>query len=194
MGDVLAAAEELGVEELSGWKLPDREDGYALRTCRNFRQDAKRVALKLNIRGVRRAQGYSVVFDAATKIKLRHHLEEIRRVVDKLEISEAKRDRFYSCIDSLDLEIGKDRTKIDTYGALVMEAATHADNASKPLSDAIWRLGAALGFAKASAREQERLPPPRKPKQLEAPKAEPVAKAKPATKSFEKDLDDEIPF
>jgi hypothetical protein len=192
MSHVLAAAEECGVEELMKWETPSVGDEDARVVCRNFRQDAKRVALKLNIRALRRAKGYTVAFDAATKAKLRHHLEQIRQTVDKLELSDAKKSRLHNCIDDLNREIGNDRTRTETYGALVMEVATIIDNASRPLSDAIWRLGTALGLAKASAREQQRLPAPKKPKQIEAPK--PKADAKPLPKrSFDKDLD-EIPF
>jgi hypothetical protein len=112
-----------------------------------------------------------VAFDAATKEKLWHHLEEIRRTVNKLELSDAEKDRLYNCIDDLGVEIGKDQTKVESYGALAMEAATYTDNASKPLSEAVWSFGANFGLARASAREQQSLTAPDKRKQLEAPKA-----------------------
>lgn len=120
---VLAAAEECGVDELMRWETPSTGDEDALVVRRDFRQDAKRVALKLQIRALRRAKGYMIAFDAATKAKLRHHLEQIRSTVDKLEISEAKKDRLHNCIDDLDLEIGKDRTKAEAYGAAILNLA-----------------------------------------------------------------------
>jgi hypothetical protein len=197
MGAVLAAAEEFGIDELLGWELPGYTEEHARTRCRNFRQEAKRVALKLSIRSARRAKGHLITFDAATKLQLRHHLEQIRQIVDKLEISTGKKEKLNACIDDLEAEIGKDRTRAETYGALAMEVATYAEDASGPLARAFMALGKVFGLAKDSAKELQRFPAPGKPpKQIEAPKPKRIEapKARPATKSFVKDLDDEIPF
>ncbi len=192
MCDVLAAAEEYGISELLDWKLPAYNSDEVWGISQNFRQEAKHVARKLHLKAVRRDKGQTIAFDAATKLKLRRLLENVRQIVDKLEISQAKKERFYNCIEALELEIGKERTRLEAYGDLAIEAATIAEEASSPLAEAIRKVGAIFGLARAQ------LPAPRKPRQLEAPKPKkieftPKPKALPKC-TFEKDLDDEIPF
>jgi hypothetical protein len=199
MSDVLAAAEAYGVEALLKWKLPGgHDDDEEYKYCHGFRQEARRVARQLHIRAIRRERGHLVAFDAATKVRLRHHLEQIHQIVDKLEISRAKKDRLHDCIEDLELEIGKDRTKVETYGALAIEAASYSNETSNLLSEAVRKFGAALGLAQASASEQRYLPAPRKPKQIEVSKPQQAEAAKTKKQlpksSFEKELDDEVPF
>jgi hypothetical protein len=44
---------------------------------------------------------YSVALDSATKSKIRHHLQQIKDIVDRLEVSERKKEALYSKINAL---------------------------------------------------------------------------------------------
>lgn len=190
MSAVLAAANAFRIEELQQWSMPSAGDEDALTIYRNFRQEARRIALELHIRAARRIRKYSVAFDAATKAKLHHHIMQIRDTISKLEVAPGKKERLFGRVADLELEIDKDRTNVEAFGALAIEAATDANKASRPILEVIERIGAFFGYAKANEEEQARLPAPKKPKQLEAPKKKKLS----SRADFEKDLDEEIPF
>ncbi|MEJ0077013.1 MAG: hypothetical protein WDO17_16520 [Alphaproteobacteria bacterium] len=75
-----------------------------------------------NLRG-RRVQGYSVQFDATTKLKVQHHIEQLREIFGKLEIEQDKRDSLFNKLTELQHEVDRDRTRFDVYAALAVEAA-----------------------------------------------------------------------
>ena len=68
-------------------------------------------------------QGYSVQFDAATKVKVQHHIEQLRGIFDKLEIEQEKREALVDRLNELQKEVDRDRTRFDAYAALVVEVA-----------------------------------------------------------------------
>jgi hypothetical protein len=188
MSSVLAAAGEYEIQELMGYEMPLVQDGDARAKCRQFRLRAEHVAMRLLIRHSHHTNEYSVAFDAATKERLRHHLGQIRIAVDKLEVSDAKRDRLYTRIEALQLEIDRDRTRIESLAALIAEAADGAE----PVLRVAEKIAGIFGKAKQIADEQARLPAPKQPKRIEGPKKQIAAPRKP--KQTFKQLDDEIPF
>ncbi|MGA7328246.1 MAG: hypothetical protein WBX25_28100 [Rhodomicrobium sp.] len=190
MTTVTAAANAYGIEQLQGWELPDDDDqNSSLAYRRKFRQKATQVALELELRGAARERKYSVVFDGATKEKLRFHLNQIRQTVDKLDIAIGKKERIFNRISDLELEIDKKRTRVEALTAVAMEFTDGMRKAARPVLDVLEEVNEIFGKAKAAEEEQARLPPPKKPKQIEPPKAKPKQLPK---KSF--DLDDEVPF
>ena len=50
MSHVLPAAEAFGINDLLGWKLPDRSDDYFMAECRNFRSAATQVSARIMYR------------------------------------------------------------------------------------------------------------------------------------------------
>jgi hypothetical protein len=123
----------------------------------------------------------------ATRQKLNHHIEQLREIFLKLEVDEKKREALLSRLVELQKEVDRDRTRFDSYAALVMEAADTTGEAIersrvRSLLDSIGRV---IWGAKKEEEELRRLPPRTEPKQIEPPKA-------PSRKRD--DMDDEIPF
>lgn len=106
----------------------------------------------------------------------------------KLEVDEKKREALLAKLTELQKEIDRDRTRFDSYAALVMESADTLGEAIdrsrvRSLLDSIGRV---MWGAKKDEEELRRLPPRAEPKRIEPPKA-PSGKQR-------GDMDEEIPF
>lgn len=189
IAQVLGAAEELGLVEAAF----DREDIPAIQdvdfqTYQNFSKRVKHYTTRLEIRHGRRAQGYSVSFDATTKAKLHHQLNQVREIFTKLEIDERRREALLSKLSDLEKEVDRNRTRFDAYAALAIEVADVTGEVverSKILEvlDAVARLFG-VGKKEESTRQ---LPAPTKPKQIEHKKSD-------FGPSKASEMDDDIPF
>lgn len=200
MGRVVAAIKELGLEtNFAQDRLPKVED-INYQTYLNFGQDVESFRTTLLIRNGRRTQGFSVRFDEASKLQLRHHLERMRELVGKLEVEDKKREALFNKINALQQEVDRDRTRFDALADLTIEASGVADAALEPVNRILNSI--AKVFWGAKDEEIKRLPPPKRPKQLEdkrevsdfgAARPEPQ-KTDDRTPTKRGDLDDEIPF
>lgn len=177
---VLAVIEELHLEsQVSGRSIPSIED-VNFSTYVDFSKDVEHYRTMLQIRHARRRKEFSVALDTPTKLKLRHLLTQIKETIDKLDISESKKEALFSKIAALESEINRDRTRFDAVAALWIEGCEKLGEGVEklePLRKLIDLLGNLLGAAKKEE-EALRLPAPKTPKQIEPPKA----------------LDDDIPF
>lgn len=177
---VLAVIEELHLEsQVSGRSIPSIED-VNFSTYVDFSKDVEHYRTMLQIRHARRRKEFSVALDTPTKLKLRHLLTQIKETIDKLDISESKKEALFSKIAALESEINRDRTRFDAVAALWIEGCEKLGEGVEklePLRKLINSLGNLLGAAKKEE-EALRLPAPKTPKQIEPPKA----------------LDDDIPF
>jgi len=189
IGKVIAAINELGLQTaVINQQLPLIED-VNYQTYQNFSKDVEHYKTALKIRNARRVQGYSVQLDFATRQKLKHHIEQLREIFAKLEVDEKKREALLSKLVELQKEVDRNRTRFDSYAALVMEAADTTGEAIerskvKSLLDSIGRV---IWGAKKEEEEQRRLPPRTEPKQIEPPRI-------PSRSRTVGDMDDEIPF
>lgn len=191
MSTVLGAVSVFKIDALGGWALPSGGD-YGTDLVHQFIADVDHCTMQIRLLHARRVKQYSVVLDIPTKKKLRHYIDQIRETIDKLEVSQGKKDRLYSKVEALALEIDRDRTRYQAIAALFIEAADDAGEAAsrlEPVVQLVERIGAAIGIAKRAQEDQAKLPPPTERKRIEPPK-----KAAPRQSSFDKELDDEIPF
>lgn len=190
MSTVLGGVAVFNIDALSNWSAPRVDDDITL--VQQFISDVGHCTTQIRLLRARREKQYSVVLDPATKKKLRHYLDQIRDVVDKLEMPQPKKDRLYSKIEALALEIDRERTRYQALAALFIEAADDAGEAAKrlePVVRLVERVGAAIGLSKRSEEAQAKLPPPPERKRIEPPK-KPIRRQS----SFDKELNDEIPF
>ena len=136
----------------------------------NFRNSVDHYKAALKIRCARRKQGYSVRFDAATKEKMRHYLQKIRDILDKLEIDQRKKEALFQRVDALAQEIDRDRTHFDAFGALVIESAGVLDDAAGKMGNVRKVIDSLAHLFWGARQESElRLPPRTEPKKIEPP-------------------------
>ncbi len=81
IAQVLAAITELCLSPEFDNRVPRIEE-VDYTTYLNFSKDVKHYRTILEIRNGRRVQGYSVQFDAVTKEKARHHVNQLRSIFD----------------------------------------------------------------------------------------------------------------
>ncbi len=188
IAQVLAAITALGLDASFEGRLPRIEDvNYS--TYLNFSKDVKHYRTILEIQHARRVQGFSVRFDAVTKQKIKHHLLQVRDIVDKLEIDQNKKEALFNKIGALEQEIDRDRTRLEAYGALIIESSGILGEAAgqlEPVRKWLDTIGRLIWGAKKEE-ETKQLLPPDKRKLIEPPRSSPP----PGTPG---DLDDEIPF
>jgi hypothetical protein len=181
IAQVLAAITELGLEANFREKVPNIED-VDYNTYLNFNKDVKHFRTILEIRHQRRAQGYSVQFDNAAKTKIKHHLDQLQELFQKLEIEERKREDLFASLNELRSEVDRNRTHYDRLAAFTIETAGVVGDAVDR-SKILELLGAiARVFWGARASAPAKIAGPTTPKRIEPPRS----KTNPE--------DDEIPF
>jgi hypothetical protein len=197
MSNVLGAAKAYEIAELVDWTLPRVSDDGVWVTCRQFRADAEHVAIQLHIKHARRLRQFSVKFDAAAKEKLRHHLAQMRSMVDKLEVSPAKRERLFSRINALEQEVDRDRTRYEMLAALLVDGSEDAATAADRWVPTLRTIASI--FRKSKEAEDERLsqlPAPKERKRIEAPREQteqpkpPPARLRQPPPVFDKKIDE----
>jgi len=191
---VLSAARTCDIEGLASWERPlvgsrDEQSEYI-----RFMGDVDYYSTDLRLRSASRSRQYSVALDAAAKLKLRHLISEIRSTLQNLDVSVSKRERLLARLNALQSEVDRERTKLETFGALMIEASGDLGEAAKrlePVVQIVERIGAALGIAKQAEDAQAQLPPPQEKKRIEPPRN---AGRRSGGGTFDKPFDDEIPF
>jgi hypothetical protein len=188
INSTLAAARGLGLKYFDLWETPTRDNDIC-DAYRAFSLDVARHTMQIRIRHSRRAKRYSVALDAATKQKIRHHLEQLKELAEKLEISTTKREAVLSKILALEMELERERTRFEVVASFILEAASIANEVGEKLEP--WRrwvdsIAGLLGHAKEKDAHNPRLPHPEERKKLEPPK--------PQLRPSSKQADDDIPF
>jgi hypothetical protein len=194
MSRVLAAVAELGLETNFHPEIPLVQN-VGFQNYVNFTQEVRHYCTRLEIRNARRVQGHSVRFDSAARQKIHHFLTQVRELVEKLEIGDKRRDRLFTKISALELEVDRARTRLEAFGELVIEAASDIGEAAEKLSPVRKILDSIAKVIHGTKEEnevedQKRLPAPKEQKRIEH-------QTKPDAKSgggFSREMDDEIPF
>ncbi len=136
-----------------------------------FIHEIDRYSTIFHIENSRRNRKYSVALDASTKARLHHHLNQMKDVVRDLDISEVRREAFYSCIADLEAEINRNRSRMEAIGSALVSYCQYVGEGAEnlnPLVKILERVAAALGKAKETEIETDRrLPAPKIPKRIE---------------------------
>jgi hypothetical protein len=178
---IMAAVHELNIVELAEWD-PDGSDMPP-----RFVDQVERVVQQLMIRHSRHERKYTVAFDAPTKQKLHHYLNQIREIVDRSADSDSKKDALRSCIAALAAEIDNSRSGFEKFAGLVMGLAGLTADVWEKVSPMVKTIMGTVENAKSEEDAQARLPAPAKRKQIEAPATEKGG-------AFQKLVDGDIPF
>jgi hypothetical protein len=153
----------------------------------DFTLHVKRLCTMLRVKNGRRVQGYSVRFDTPAKMKVQHHIKQLRGIFGKLEVERRKKDALLEKLNELQKEVDRDRTRFDAFGALVIEVAGVMGDAVEK-SKVLDVLDAIAGVIWGSKREGTKQLPAPPTKRIEPPRA-----SDPNHKG-EGDMDDEVPF
>jgi hypothetical protein len=174
---VVAAADALEIHDLHGASVP-RVGDETLIQFQQLVNDVAGFAVRVRIQSARRARKFSVALDQPTKRKLRHLLKQIREVVDKLEVSDQKRERLYCRVAELEEEVNRNRTRLEVVASLAISISETSGKVAKNL-EPLWKWVHPLLGLIGKAQEREEVPSvpqlPSPPRQIEAPKWVPAS-------------------
>jgi hypothetical protein len=199
INETLAAANALEIDHFYAWNTPP-EGKEIFDAYRSLSLAVAQFVMQVRIRHSRRLKRYSVALDSATKEKIRHHLNQLKDLAEKLEIPPAKREAIFAKIVALEMEMERARTRFEVVGALILDAATVIGQAGEKLEP--WRkwldsIAGLLGRAKERDVENPALPAPQERRRIEPPKPRPSPMERKPAKGGGKyawELDDDIPF
>ena len=197
MNSVMSVAKALGLDVLQSWGdlEVNKKDDVIRAQYHQILADVASYTVQVRVRYARRTRSYSVALDPTAKQKIRHYLGQIKEIVDRLEVSDSKRERLYSKISALENEVSRDRTRFDAAMALILEGADTGGEAGRKLEPLRKLLDSITGVIKSASEDEERniprLATPERPKQIQPPRKELPS---PKTDDGSSDLDDEIPF
>lgn len=186
MSKILAIKKELNLDILNNWSLPSTErvsfDKYV-----DFQHEVDHFVTQMQLRYARRQRQYSVALDSPTKAKMRHHLNQIKEIVDRLDASLTRKQALYNKISALDAEINRDRTRFEALADLWISGCAAFGEGFEHLRPSIEAIGTLMGRAKEKEDEQTpKLPPHQPPKRIEPPHKAPAPRGR--------IVDDDIPF
>lgn len=186
----LALKDGLDLSILSDWSVPAR-DADIFSAYSEFSQEVDRYTTLIRVRRARRIKKYSIPLDGTAKAKLRHWLNQIKEFVDKLDVSEDRRQSLYNKISALDADINRNRTPIEAFASLWLgfcDKTGEGFEKLEPVRKWVDSIAELLGKLQGDEEKKNpQLPPPSHNKQIEPPKRQ-------ITNVKKDDLDDEIPF
>jgi len=190
----VAAAKTLHLGILHDFEIPSHRanlwDAY-----QEFNTIVEHYMVQIQIVHGRRVRGYSVQLDPSTKSKIRHYLDKIREIVDRLEVPLPKKEALTAKITALTDEVDRDRTRLDAYAGLAVEMAATGGEVAQRLNPArkfLDSIAGLLGYAKQAEDARPSLPAPHERKRLTPPRKERLPAPEPTRQPDL--LDDDIPF
>jgi hypothetical protein len=186
---VLAAARAYEVEALKDWQVPPTGSSNIFDEYRQFTADVDHFTMQIRIRKAPINRRSSVGLDGNTKVKIHHHIEQIRQTIDAAGLPVEKHDALCAKLNRFALEVDKIRTDLRTGMAFYIAVCAGIGEGFKKLEPArrfIDSIATLMGKAKEFEENLPELPQAAERKQLEPPR-----KVLPPPV---RDLDDEIPF
>ena len=185
VASILGLAVEYEIDELASWSVTDALEAD------HFEAIVRQAVTQRLVRSKSAEQSSTVRFDVETKRQLRQHIEEMKRIIETSDETPKRKLDLMKKLNVLAAEVDRGQARFEHVMAMSIEGAKTGGavgDALKPLVDQFVR---AMAAWHGHAPEQGQLPPP--PKQIED-KTEEKLRKNGSKKSFDKQLDDEIPF
>jgi hypothetical protein len=191
MSSVYEAARLFEIYELLEWEMPRRTTDWE-KTCRNFRAEAARVSQRILFEqySLQEMDPNTVALDGKTKEIVRFHLGKVRSAIDTEAMPNWRKQDIYNAIAALEAEIDKARTRLTS----VLDVIGKALEVPERLMGGLLKVVGIMQEAKKAEKEKAKLVASAKPKRIEQSKGKKLALQKPEKSTFDKLLDDEIPF
>ncbi len=194
----LAAADALGLDILSEYKVPSYRDKDIWRSYQDFTTAVDHYSVKIKISNAQGRRAYSVVFTNVEKEKLRHYVEQIKGVIDRSTLPQAKKEALYDKINAFLEAVDRDRTGLQAFSEFAVGTAhTVVDVADElePVWKWVHRIAALFGIK--LEQQAGSLPPPRRSRQIDGPRQgrlPPPSSESSLSASKQLGWDDDIPF
>ncbi|MEO1151103.1 MAG: hypothetical protein AAFW83_08965 [Pseudomonadota bacterium] len=128
--------------------------------------------------------GTPILIAPQFKDEIMGHLETVRKIVEQEIQDEFKKNAIYEKLANLELEINRDRTTADALFIRMIQFSSVINECGDKIDPLLKKAERIKALIFEGSKRRETLPPPKRKKQLPAPKEEDT--------SYE--LDDDIPF
>jgi hypothetical protein len=193
---VIGLARSFNIEPFATRELARRRE-YDFDDYRDFRSDLDHYMTQLLVDNTLRNKRYSVPLSDKDKNRIRAYLHRLREAMDNADLTDAKRAALHKKL--ADFEVALDKPRLNLTAATVLTVAVLG------LPGSIWQSAEVVGKltqnvltiiaeAKQADDEDRRLAPTEPRAALIPPRQEIEPPKKRRGRSFDKELDDEIPF
>jgi hypothetical protein len=197
---VMAARDEYKLDILDKWtKYTFEGIANSSSVFESFQADVDYVRVRYSIAHGREDRRFSVGLETDIKEKIREYLAKIKRLVDKADLDDRKKEALYARIADLENEVDRNRTRFQALAGLFIEVAGVTGEAAEklePVRKWLDSIAKFFGFAKSHEDAQAQLPAPRHPKKIEPPRKQlpkPDINTHPSASPSDA-LDDDLPF
>ncbi len=169
MSKTIAAASMFGIGRVENWKIPSNSQEIYSEFFA-FRNYVLQVVTKIKIQSGVKKKSESIYLNSEIKEKICDYISKIKIVINDSNIDESKKDCLMDKLSAFENEVGRNRTRIQSYGEMIVEfAGIFGDAAEKgePVRKWLDSIAALIWGAK---NEQQQLPAPDEHKQIEPPK------------------------
>src|ERR1700687_2912381 len=115
---------------------------------------------------------YSVALGETEKRKIRHYIEQIKKIIEDSPLGIEKKEALFDRINDFLKELDRDRTRLEIFSDFIITIAHAVGDATKelePIKGFIVSIARVLGYGKSLENSAPKLPPSRT-KQIEGPK------------------------
>ncbi len=195
---VVAAAKQFEIEPFASIEVPKLGD-FSADEHKQFRADLDHFLTQLLLDNRSRSKRTSVLLPTEAKASIRTHLNQLRAIIDKADIADAKRATLLAKLAEFEKELEKKRLNLVAVAMLTVTVAGVPGSlaaSGQVVGDLLGGIWQAVAEAKASEDEKSQLPMSESPVAITAPRPPAIEgpKKKRPRESFNQDLDDEIPF
>jgi len=198
MNVVIAAAKTYEIEEFSTREVPVFKN-FNSDDHRQFRADLDHYVTQYVLDSSARGRRDSVFLQPDAKSDLRAYLHHMRVAIDGAEMSDGKRAALLAKLAEFEAELDKKRLSlvaVSLFAIAILSAPGGIATTIDVLPRMMGSILRAVGEAKAQEDDRRHLPPTAPPRAITGPRAITSVRATAVVteRSFNQDLDDEIPF
>jgi hypothetical protein len=195
---VIAVVKALNSELLEYWV----NNPNSANESHNFTQIKYDIDAAITLIKVRHAEVVrknSVRLEPATREKIRELINKIKLTIEGIELPLPRKEALMAKLNAFTAEVDRDRTRLEAFGALMIEAAgglAKVERKLRPIRKWLDSIANVMHEARAHEDSSSRLPPPNKriqapPKQIAPPSDKLWVPKQPKASDV---LDDNIPF
>lgn len=171
MNKTIAAAKALVIHPINEYAVYSHNNPEFLSIYIEFKADVDNIIVQMQIHTSRRKKSLSVGLSVEQKTDILALVEKIRKSIDKSSANQAKKDKIFTIITSLSLEISKDRTRLERFGDLARELAGISRDVEDIGAEPWWKwFKAVMGVVDDAKDSELQLPKPLEIKCIEPPK------------------------
>lgn len=196
---VLASVSALNLDFLEYW-VNNPSAASASQHFNQIKYDIDATITGIKVRHAQVVRKNSVRLEPATREKIRELINKIKLTIEGIELPLPRKEALMAKLNAFAAEVDRDRTRLEAFGALIIELAGGAakvERKLRPIRKWLDSIASVMHEARALEDTYSRLPPPNKrvqppPKQI-APPSGKLWAAKEPHKTGDV-LDDNIPF